>query len=303
MLKEIIFGRSKRSRPRDIIPSVKTDLLHLDLGENILVWFGHSSYFIQIDGKRILVDPVFCGHASPFPWMIQSFAGTDIYSAKNSNSDIPDIDYLFITHDHYDHLDYKTIVALKPKIKQVITGLGTGSHLKYWGYAPEIIIEKDWDEEIILDDDFIVHTAPTRHFSGRLQRKRTQWTSFVLQTPTIKIYIGGDSGYDTHFKTIGDTFGPFDLAILECGQYSKFWPYIHMQPEQTVQAALDLRAKKLIPVHWGKFSLAQHAWDEPIRRVTDIAKEKRVELVTPMIGQKVKLQGENVFERWWEKIG
>jgi L-ascorbate metabolism protein UlaG (beta-lactamase superfamily) len=197
---------------------------------------------MQIDGKRFLVDPVLNGSASPVKFTTRSFKGSDVYTTGA----IPDIDYVFITHDHWDHLDHDTITQLKPKIKKIITGLGVGEHLERWGFEKGAIIERDWNEKIVLEDGFVVNTAPARHFSGRgFKRNGSLWMSFILQTPTMKIYIGGDSGYDTHFIEIGNKFGPFDLAVLENGQYDKNWKYIHMMPEEVVQAAEDLRAKVL----------------------------------------------------------
>jgi L-ascorbate metabolism protein UlaG (beta-lactamase superfamily) len=299
VLKEFIFDQSKRIKPETTLPSVKSDLLHLNKEEDVLVWFGHSSYFMQIDGKTMLVDPVFSGAASPVKFTTQSFAGSDVYSV----GDFPEIDYLFISHDHWDHLDYETILKLKSKVKKVITGLGTGEHLEFWGYDPLKIEEKDWNEAVDLGGGFKVDITPGRHFSGRdFARNRAMWVSFVLQTPTKKIFLGGDSGYDTHFKKIGDTFGPFDLVLLECGQYNYNWKYIHMMPEEVAQAAEDLGAKKLMPVHWGKFALGQHDWDEPVIRVTTAARLKNLPLVTPMIGEVVNLNEDKVFPAWWEKV-
>ena len=301
VLRSFIFDKSKRLKPAKSLPSIKTDLHTLNPDEEVLVWFGHSSYFIQIDGKKILVDPVFSGNASPIPNSMKSFAGSDIYSPE----DIPTIDYLFISHDHWDHLDYKTIVALKPKIKQIITGLGTALHLKHWGFDASIIIEKDWNKQIVLADGFVVNTLPARHFSGRglTNRQQSLWMSFAFKTPTMNIFIGGDSGYDTHFKQIGEQFGPFDLAILECGQYNKNWRYIHSMPEEVVVAAKDLKATTLLPVHWAKFPLAQHDWDEPIIKVTEFAAASNLPTITPMIGEKVYLNiTKQYFERWWEGL-
>ncbi|HNU87146.1 MAG TPA: MBL fold metallo-hydrolase, partial [Ferruginibacter sp.] len=281
ILKDFFFYKSKRSAPSVLLPSQKTNLLTLDPEKNVLIWFGHSSYFMQVDGKRILVDPVLSGSASPLKFTTKSFPGTDVYTTD----DIPDIDYLFISHDHWDHLDHETVLKLKPKIKKIITGLGTGAHLEHWGFDQQIIIEKDWNEEVVLDEGFVVNTVPARHFSGRgFKRQQAIWLSFVLQTPTQKIFIGGDSGYDYHFLKIGDQFGPFNLVILECGQYNKSWKHIHMMPEELVQAAQDLKAEKLMPVHWAKFSLALHSWDEPIIRVTGEAKRKNFPVIHPMIG-------------------
>lgn len=299
VLREFLFEKDKRNIPSVPLPSVKTDLLHLAPDENILVWFGHSSYFMQLDGKTILVDPVFSGRASPLFFTTKSFPGSDIYSTE----DLPPIDYLFLTHDHWDHLDYKTLLGLRSKVTSVLTALGVGAHLERWGYDPKIISELDWDQSKTLKDGFQVNTLSARHFSGRgFKRNGTLWTSFVLTTPHRKIFIGGDSGYDRHFKEAGDQFGPFDLVILEDGQYNKHWKYIHMTPEETVQAAMDLRAKKLLPVHWAKFSLSLHAWDEPIIRIKKEADIRCMPLVYPFIGEKVFLDRDQVFKTWWEEI-
>jgi L-ascorbate metabolism protein UlaG (beta-lactamase superfamily) len=299
VMREFFFGKSERRMPPAQLPTRKTDLFSLSPNEDVLVWFGHSSYFLQLDGKKFLVDPVLSGHASPITFTTRSFKGSDVYTTD----DIPNIDYLLITHDHYDHLDHQTIVKLQPKIGQVITGLGAGAHLERWGYDPRIIIEKDWNEEEVLDEGFVINTTPGRHFSGRgFKRNISLWLSFVLTTPNYRIFIGGDSGYDTHFATIGDRFGPFDLVILENGQYNKSWKYIHMMPEEVVQAALDLKAKKLLPVHWSKFSLSTHAWDEPIIRVTKEAVKKGVEVVHPMIGEALHVKEATPYAMWWEAV-
>jgi len=300
VLKKFIFKKKERHKPVDIIPSIKTNLLNLDVTKDVLVWFGHSSYFMQVNGKKILVDPVLSGIASPVSFSTNAFKGTDIYTTE----DIPVIDYLFISHDHWDHMDYETLVKLKPKIKRVICGLGTGEHLEYWGYHKDTIIEKDWNEEIILEDGFVVNTTPARHFSGRgLKRNQSLWISFILQTPRLKIFIGGDSGYDKHFEEIGENFGPFDLAILENGQYDKSWKYIHMMPGEVLQAAKELNAKKLLPVHSSKFAIANHAWDEPLSTISALSKDFNIELITPLIGEQVNLKdGNQQFIEWWKGI-
>lgn len=302
VLYEFLFKKAERRNPVDNIPSVKTDLLNLPVDKDILVWFGHSSYFIQIEGKRILTDPVFSGNSSPLPGTTKSFKGTDIYTAD----DMPEIDYLLITHDHYDHLDYKTILKLKSKTKKVICGLGVGSHFEYWGFPIDNIIEKNWYETIQLDSNITLHTAPTRHFSGRaFKRCNTLWLSFILETKDFKMYLGGDSGYDTHFAEIGAQFGPFDICILDNGQYDIKWKYIHNLPEEVIQAAKDLKTKKLFPVHSAKFKLANHAWDEPLKRITqlNVASENPLPLITPKIGELVELKNqEQEFQHWWEGL-
>ncbi len=298
MIRDGIFKINKRKAPGTSLPSIKTDLKNLDPEKNLLIWFGHSSYFLQIDGKKILVDPVFSGHASPFSFMVKSFKGSNIYTPK----DFPEINYLFITHDHWDHLDYQTLMKLKLKVGKIITGLGTGAHLEHWGFERNKIVELDWFDQTVVDSGFIVAATPGRHFTGRtFKRNQTLWCSFVLQTPSKKIFIGGDSGYDTHFAKIGSEYGPFDLALLECGQYNKSWKYIHSMPEQTVQAAIDLKTKFLMPVHW-KFALALHSWDEPIIRITNEAHRLNVPIIHPMIGELVDL---NIFcekDEWWKEL-
>ena len=276
---------------------MKTDLLNLPIDRDILVWFGHSSYFMQIDGKRILVDPVFSGNASPIPRTTKSFNGTDVYGVE----DLPEIDYLFISHDHYDHVDYETLVTLKDKTKKVICGLGVGSHFEHWGYDSSKINERDWGEQVALDKEFTVFVEPARHFSGRgFSSSNTLWASYVLQTPSMKIYIGGDSGYDTHYAAIGNKYGSIDLAILDNGQYDEAWKYIHNLPEEVLKAAQDLKAKRIFPVHSSKFALGSHDWDEPLKKITELNKWYNFPLVTPMIGEFVHLKDTTQkFKQWW----
>ena len=299
VMKDGLFNRSKRNTPKDPLPSRKTDLKSLDPEKDVLVWFGHSSYFMQIDGKKMLVYPVFYGNASPFSFAVKSFNGSDVYTPD----DFPDLDYLFITHDHWDHLDFETVVKLKPKVDKIITGLGTGAHLARWGFDSNSVIELDWNEKSIPDSGFLVTYTPGRHFSGRgFKRNKSMWGAFVLETPNKKVFIGGDSGYDTHFAKIGAEHGPFDLALLECGQYNDYWKYIHLMPEQTVQAAIELKAKVMMPVHWAKFALAYHAWDEPIERVTKEAQRLNVPVLHPMIGELNDLNNFGVQAEWWKGI-
>jgi len=290
------FNRSKNTAPPFALPSVKTDLKNIKDAEPVIVWFGHSSYFIRINNKNILVDPVFSGSASPISFMVKSFAGSDVYTP----GDFPEIDVLIITHDHYDHLDYKTILELKPKIRSVYCSLGVGAHLALWGFDENSITEMDWWQSQKIDTGLSLTTAPGRHFSGRgLTRAKTLWSSFVLRAGIYNLFLGGDSGYDVHFKEIGNRFGPFDIAMLESGQYNTSWPYIHMMPEETVQAAIDLKAKVLMPVHWGKFTLAFHEWNDPVKRVLAKAAELKLAVTTPMIGEPVVLDVSYPDKHWW----
>lgn len=295
-----LFKSHPRRRPVDSLPSVKTNLLELPADSNLLVWFGHSSYYMQLEGLKILVDPVFSGNASPIPGTTKSFNGSDIFSI----ADLPSIDYLFISHDHYDHLDYETIIALRSKVKKVICGLGVGEHFEYWGYPAEMLIEKDWDETVELENNIKVHTLTARHFSGRtFKRNNTLWLSYLVETPNQKIFLGGDSGYDDHFTAIGNKFGPIDFAILENGQYNEAWHAIHTLPEETLMAAKGLQAKRLMPVHSSKFTLGMHPWDEPLTELMKHNQQYNIPLVTPLIGEVVSLNDSTrTFKSWWQGL-
>jgi L-ascorbate metabolism protein UlaG (beta-lactamase superfamily) len=283
------------------IPSIKTDLMNLGRNEDVLVWFGHSSYFIQIDGKKILVDPIFSNVPSPLQFLQfpKAFPGSNIYSTD----DIPELDYLFITHDHWDHLDYETVSNLREKIRRVICPLGVGAHFDRWDFDPEIITEMDWNESTVIGEKFHIHCLPARHFSGRgFAKNKSLWASFLINTPSnFKIFFGGDGGYDTHFMRIGQLFNEINLVIMENGQYNENWRDIHMYPEETIRATEDLRAEALLPVHLGKYSLSTHPWNEPLERIYELSKGKKFRLLTPQIGQKVDLRNPNqTFSPWWK---
>lgn len=287
----------QKTEPDSIIPSVKRNLNEKTSGKPTLTWFGHSSYLVQLQGLNILVDPVFSERASPVQYFgSKSYNGTMVYSI----SDFPAIDVVLISHDHYDHLDYETIKKLGNAGKFYVP-LGVGAHLEVWGIAPEKIVELDWWEGVKINHELELIATPARHFSGRgiTGRNQTLWASYVLRGTEHSIYIGGDSGYDRHFKEIGEKYGPFDLALLECGQYNAYWPYIHMLPEQTAQAAIDLKAKVLQPVHWSKFTLALHPWNEPVERLMKKAKELHLKTTIPMIGEKVVLDSSYPELHWW----
>ena len=254
---DFLFERKERNRPDHALPAVKTDLKALDPKENLLVWFGHSSYLIQADGLRILVDPVF-ETASPLPFFNRPFEGTDLYKPE----DMPGIDLLVITHDHWDHLDYGTVTKLRDRTGRVVCPLGVGEYFEYWGFDPQRITELDWGEQAALGGGFTVYCRPARHFSGRTFRaNRTLWASFVVETPSQRIFLGGDGGYDTHFADVAREFPNLDVAVLEDGQYSEDWRYIHMLPADLKRAVEDLGARRVFPVHNSKYALARHPWD------------------------------------------
>ncbi len=298
---EFLFKKFPHTRPAVAIPAVKTDLHAFNKTDDILVWFGHSSYYLQVNGKCFLIDPVFSGNASPVPGSNKAFSGSDIYTV----ADMPEIDYLLITHDHYDHLDHPTILQLKQRVKQVICGLGVGEHLEYWGYDPAIITEMDWNEQLGLEPGFELFSTTARHFSGRkFKRNSTLWLSFVLKTPAFQLFLGGDSGYDTHFATIGERFGGFDLAILENGQYNPAWHAIHLFPEELLKASKELKARTVMPVHNSKFKMAFHPWDAPMNDLDEQNKRgDQQQLITPRIGEPVWLgKSGQAFTAWWKEL-
>jgi len=244
MLGDFFFSKGIDREPASPLPHIKTDLKALP-EQPVMVWFGHSSYLISLGGKNYLVDPVFSERPSPVQYAgSKSYNGTMVYTAD----DFPEIDLVVISHDHYDHLDYNTIVKLKDKVKVFCTPLGVGSHLVYWGVPKERIHELDWWQSITPIQGIDLVATPARHFSGRgFVNNKTLWASYVLKAEGKSIFIGGDSGYDDSFKKIGEKYGPFDIAMLECGQYDKQWPYIHMMPEESVQASIDLKPKYICP--------------------------------------------------------
>ncbi len=292
-----LLNKPKDNVPLKPIPAVKFSVEDSKNEALNYAWFGHSSYFLEYHSYNILVDPVFSGFASPIKGFAKAFKGTN----EINTDQFEHIDLLIITHDHYDHLDYKTIKLLAPKVKKILTSIGVGSHLEFWGISPEKIIELNWWETEQIDKELNITATPTRHFSGRgLIRSKTLWSSFVLEWYGLKLFIGSDSGYDRHFKEIGDQYGPFDFAWLECGQYSRFWPQIHMIPEETVQAALDLKTTHVLPVHWGKFALSIHSWNEPILRFLEAAKDKSFKTIVPIIGSVNNLFEDPQQESWWD---
>ncbi|SEL26183.1 L-ascorbate metabolism protein UlaG, beta-lactamase superfamily [Kosakonia sacchari] len=295
---DFLVTKRENVRPQQPLPMMQTDLASLPAAQDTLVWMGHSSWYLQLAGKRILIDPVLSDYAAPFSFINKAFAGNAAWTAQS----LPEIDLLIISHDHYDHLDYATIKALMPKIKQVVTPLGVGSHLRYWGMNPQIIREADWQQKVAIDEELTVHVLPARHFSGRgLKRNQTLWASFMFVTDQRKIYYSGDTGYGPHFKAIGEQFGPVDIAIMENGQYDEDWKYIHMMPEQAAQAAEEINARAVLPGHAGRFVLAKHTWDDPYKRLAAASRGKSFRLLTPMLGEPVLAANDaQEFRAWWE---
>lgn len=297
-----IFKSNPDSKPDFMIPVMKVDSLELVQAYEParLVWFGHSAFLLQLDGKNILLDPMFGEVPAPHPLL-----GRKRYSNELpiEIEKLPTIDLVIFSHDHYDHLDYGSVQKLKDKTKKFLTPLGVGSHLQHWGVNEDKIQEMDWWEETVYEDLLLAFT-PSRHFSGRglTNRFSTLWGSWVIKGSQENIYFSGDSGYGSHFKSIGEKYGPFDFAMLECGQYNENWKEIHMMPEETAQAGVDLGAKVIMPIHWGAFTLAMHSWTDPVERILAKGKELEIPIFIPKIGEQVIIQEEmTIQEHWWIK--
>ncbi len=281
---DFLFNRPKDTTPKEPVEAVRTDLRKLSRDVDQIVWFGHSSYLLIIAGHTVLVDPVL---TSEFPanLMMTPFKGADLYTPD----DLPDIDLLVITHDHWDHLDYGTLRRISPRVGRVVAPLGVGAHLEKWGYGTRLS-ELDWGESATADGIRLT-CLPARHFSGRLLRRaQSLWGSFMLEAGGRTIFIGGDSGFGKHFATIAERFPSIDVALLEDGQYDEGWAHIHTLPRELPTIIRTLGARLTIPVHNGKFALANHAWDEPTRLLREAASaDTTLRIEFPIIGKPIPL--------------
>lgn len=301
--------------PEQVIPVIPFDRAEWERvpdDEVAVCWFGHSCVLLKMDGLTFLTDPVFGERASTF-----TFAGPKRFAyTEHMRVDLlPRVDVVLLSHDHYDHLCYGTMKELAakrvPTGLRFIAALGVGAHLEKWGVPSSSITELEWWQQVEVGSVKLTF-APSRHFTGRSLTNRfsTLWGSFVLQGKHLRpglsgnrrIYFGADSGYSPTFTEVGERLGPFDLAMLECGAYSEYWPQIHMFPEETAQAALDVRAKVLMPIHWGKFALGLHPWKESIERITKKAQELDLPLLTPRIGRIVTSLDKSSSEAWWKDL-
>ncbi|ASJ70915.1 MBL fold metallo-hydrolase [Granulosicoccus antarcticus] len=294
------FAKRPDARPVSELPQRQPDLQQFlsASSETKIIWFGHSTFLLNIAGTIVLVDPVFGDTASPVSFMVKRFQPPVL-----ELEELPPIDIILISHDHYDHLDKPSIDFFVDKATQFITPLGVGVHLKRWGISEHRITERDWWQS--HESHGVEFTAaPAQHFSGRdgANNNETLWASWVVAGPATRLFFSGDSGYDTHFSQIGERLGPFDLAFMENGQYDQAWPYVHMLPPETIQAFKDVNASRLMPVHWGMFELAFHTWYEPAAAVSRLAEQEGIELVTPMLGELITLDNSLRTTHWWETV-
>lgn len=293
----MLNGKPDTVKPKSVIPTVKTDLVNSTYDKPTVIWFGHSCFMIKTKTANILFDPELSTFAGPFSGVVNAFEGADIYKPE----DMPAIDVLVVSHDHYDHLDYTTINKLKDQVKRVVVPLGIGSHFKYWGYEKDIITELNWGEAVNINPQLHITAMPAHHRSGRgFNGNKTLWASYVIEVDGYKLFYSGDTGYSAHFKTIGEHFGPFDLAMMECGQYNTRWSESHMFPEQTAQAGADLQAKMILPVHWGKFAEAYHGWNESVKNMLPVADSLNVQVTIPKIGEPYTVGAAPLRAPWWD---
>lgn len=292
------FSERKDGRPLQALPEQQPDMdRFLSPSESVrLIWFGHSTFLLNIDGTIVLIDPVFGKTAAPV-----SFTAKRFQPPVLPLSQLPPVDVVLISHDHYDHLDADSIRFFRDAKTQFLVPLGIGGHLKRWGISEERIVERDWWESWSAHGiDFTA--APAQHFSGRdgFNNNETLWASWVMSNEQTRLFFSGDSGYDTHFAQIGERLGPFDLALMENGQYDDSWPVVHMRPFETIQAFREVNAKRLLPIHWGMFELAFHSWYAPAESLATLADEQGVDLVTPMFGEMLTLDDDLTTTRWWQ---
>ena len=291
---------TEERRPPGQLPVSEIDWNQIQGKEDSLTWLGHSSFILSLDNKKILIDPMLGPRASPV-----SFIGPKRYSEDLLGiiEEMPPIDAVFITHDHYDHLDYHSIKKLKSKVAHFFVPYGVGNHLIQWGVAKEKITELNWWDEAEFQGLTIALT-PAKHFSGRgiFNRNSTLWGGWVILGEQTRFYTSGDGSYEGHFKEIGDKYGPFDIALIEGGQYDTRWPESHMLPEESVQANIDVKGKQMLLTHWGAFTLARHGWTEPIERALKAAKENDVDLIAPRIGETIGMERSlpNPVSPWWK---
>lgn len=284
--------------PNVVLPTKKFQNMSLNESDVSITWFGHSTILIQSHNTTILMDPILGdGELDPLIFGPSPFAYQHTYGIE----DLPQVDYVFISHDHYDHLDMGTIQSLAGA--EFFVPLGVKSHLIRWDIPSENVIEFDWYDEYNVTSEFFIALTPSQHFSGRgLSGDNTLWGSWVLDFNGHKIFFSGDSGYSEEYAEIGDKYGPFDIAIIEAGQYNEAWSSIHMFPEQSVQASIDLNASTILPIHNTKYVLALHKWDAPLERVTAAGELLNQTVSTPYIGESFVLGGENPDYRWWRDV-
>ncbi|APO96031.1 MBL fold metallo-hydrolase [Xanthomonas vesicatoria] len=299
LLWEVLFNKPAHTVPSRALPVTPLTAAQLQAApDRSLYRLGHSTVLMKLRGGLWLTDPVFSERASPFP-----FAGPKRFHAPPIALDaLPPLAGVILSHNHYDHLDRATIRALADRVGVFVAPLGVGDLLVRWGVDPAKVRQLDWWQSVQIDGLTLTAT-PSRHFSGRglFDRDRTLWCSWAIQDADLRVFFSGDGGYGPHFKTIGQRLGPFDVALIENGAYDQLWPDVHMQPEQSLQAFIDIGGRTLLPIHNGTFDLAMHAWTEPLDRILALADSANVAMATPCMGERVDLTAPANRVRWWRQ--
>jgi L-ascorbate metabolism protein UlaG (beta-lactamase superfamily) len=299
----VILGRvltrgrvGRPSGPVPLVPGVPDG----PTGALAVTWFGHSSVLLEIDGRRVLADPMWSERASPS----RQIGPRRLHPAPTGLDRLPAVDAVLISHDHYDHLDKATVTTLASRSRApFVVPLGIGGHLRRWGVPGNRIVELDWGEETRVGD-LRLTCVECRHFSGRRPaRNTTQWSAWAVTGPAHRAYFGGDTGYTSAFARAGAALGPFDLTLLPIGAYADLWPDVHMTPEEAVRAHLDLGGGLLVPVHWATFNLGFHTWAEPVRRLLSAAAAAGIEIALPRPGQRIDVRAPGAQVDWWSRLG
>jgi L-ascorbate metabolism protein UlaG (beta-lactamase superfamily) len=267
--------------------------------DGTLYRLGHSTLLMKLNGAFWLTDPVFSERASPLQWM----GPRRFHAPPIAMADLPPIEGVILSHDHYDHLDHDAILELAPKVRHFIAPLGVGDRLVDWGVDAAKVRQLDWWQATELGGLTLV-AVPAQHFSGRSinDRNRTLWVSWVILGDGLRLFFSGDTGYHAGFRAIGERYGPFDVTMLETGAYDRAWSAMHMQPDETLQAHIDLRGRWLVPVHNGTFDLAMHAWDDPFMRIVGLGDARGVPVATPMMGEALSLRQPQRGSPWWQAL-
>ncbi|MEV0031753.1 MBL fold metallo-hydrolase [Nocardia sp. NPDC050793] len=307
------FTKRNAGRPRGVVPLQKPQP-PAEAADLAVTWYGHASALIEVDGYRILADPVWSERVSPSPLV----GPARLHPVPVPLAELPQVDAVIISHDHYDHLDKETIRALVAgQSTPFLVPIGIGAHLRHWGVPEHRIVELDWGGSISLaalgrerdGSDLVLTCTEARHFSGRgLVRNTTLWASWSIVGPTRRVYFGGDTGYTKAFAEAGAALGPFDLTLLPIGAYDERWADVHMNPEEAVRAHADLCIGDpghglLVPIHWATFNLAFHGWSEPVHRMVAAAQDVGTSIAVPMPGQRLLPNALPPGDSWWENVG